>query len=236
MGDVGIVAQRYELVLFGIHQRLELQPWQPEVTRTQRVEFTWEKDKWYTMKLEVQNLDKGRVRARGKVWPKGEPEPARLDDRTHRPDRQREGQRRHLRRRAIESRRRVRDLLRQHQGLSEQEMTRCSGPNAPWREFEVASTNETNASVRSRAGVDFDHGCRHSPIPARNGRCGEARRTANMVSAMKGVPTTWDLKTKKNIKWIAELGSQAYGNPVVSGGYVLVGTNNEAMKDPEHQG
>jgi hypothetical protein len=27
------------------------------------------------MKLEVQNLDGGRVRARGKVWPKGEPEP-----------------------------------------------------------------------------------------------------------------------------------------------------------------
>ena len=31
MGDVGIVAQRYELVLFGNHQRLELQPWQPEI-------------------------------------------------------------------------------------------------------------------------------------------------------------------------------------------------------------
>ena len=30
MSDVGIVAQRYELVLFGNHQRLELQPWQPE--------------------------------------------------------------------------------------------------------------------------------------------------------------------------------------------------------------
>jgi outer membrane protein assembly factor BamB len=76
MGDVGIVAQRYELVLWGSHQRVELQPWQPETTRTQRVEFPWEKDKWYTMKLEVQNLDKGRVRARGKVWPKGQPEPA----------------------------------------------------------------------------------------------------------------------------------------------------------------
>jgi len=75
MGDVGIVAQRYELVLFGTHQRLELQPWQPETSRTQRVEYKWEKDTWYTMKLEVQNLDKGRVRARGKVWPKGEPEP-----------------------------------------------------------------------------------------------------------------------------------------------------------------
>jgi outer membrane protein assembly factor BamB len=76
MGDLGLVAQRYELVLFGSHGRLELQPWQPEVTRTQRVDFPWEKDKWYTMKLEVTNLDKGRVRARGKVWPKGQTEPA----------------------------------------------------------------------------------------------------------------------------------------------------------------
>ncbi|MEO5895135.1 MAG: PQQ-binding-like beta-propeller repeat protein [Vicinamibacterales bacterium] len=58
----------------------------------------------------------------------------------------------------------------------------------------------------------------------------------NMVSAMKGVPTTWDLKTKKNIKWVAELGSQAYGNPVVAGGYVFVGTNNEGPKDPNVKG
>jgi outer membrane protein assembly factor BamB len=58
----------------------------------------------------------------------------------------------------------------------------------------------------------------------------------NMVSSMKGLPTEWDLKSKKNVKWIAELGSQTYGNPVVSGGYVLVGTNNEAMKDPNIKG
>jgi outer membrane protein assembly factor BamB len=76
MGDVGIVAQRYELVLFGNHQRLELQPWQPETTRTVRADYKWKPDTWYTLKLEVQNLGGGKVRARGKVWPKGEPEPA----------------------------------------------------------------------------------------------------------------------------------------------------------------
>ena len=76
IADVGIVAQRYEMVLFGNHQRLELQPWQPETQRTQRVDFKWKPDTWYVMKLEVQTLDKGQVRARGKVWPKGEPEPA----------------------------------------------------------------------------------------------------------------------------------------------------------------
>ena len=58
----------------------------------------------------------------------------------------------------------------------------------------------------------------------------------NMVSTMKGLPTTWDVKTKKNIKWVAELGSQTYGNPVVADGYVFVGTNNEAMKDPNIKG
>jgi outer membrane protein assembly factor BamB len=76
MSDVGIVAQRYELVLFGNHQRLELQPWQPEVQRTVKKPFTWTKDTWYVMKLEVQTLDGSNVRARAKVWPKGEPEPA----------------------------------------------------------------------------------------------------------------------------------------------------------------
>jgi outer membrane protein assembly factor BamB len=76
MGDIGIVAQRSELVLFGNHQRLELQPWQPEIQRTMKVDYKWNPNAWYTMKLEVQSLGGGRIRARGKVWPKGEAEPA----------------------------------------------------------------------------------------------------------------------------------------------------------------
>ena len=58
----------------------------------------------------------------------------------------------------------------------------------------------------------------------------------NMVSTMKGLPTTWDVKAKKNVKWVAELGSQAYGNPVVANGMVFVGTNNEAVRDPNIKG
>ena len=55
----------------------------------------------------------------------------------------------------------------------------------------------------------------------------------NMVSKAKGMPTSWDVKTKKNVKWVAELGSQTYGNITVAGGVVLVGTNNEAKRDPK---
>src|SRR5687768_10212203 len=58
----------------------------------------------------------------------------------------------------------------------------------------------------------------------------------NMVSSMKGRPTAWDVKTKKNVKWVAELGSQTYGNPVVAGGMVFVGTNNEGNRDPNVKG
>jgi outer membrane protein assembly factor BamB len=58
----------------------------------------------------------------------------------------------------------------------------------------------------------------------------------NMMSPMTGLPTTWDLKTGKNVKWVAELGSQSYGNPTVGGGVVLVGTNNEALRDPKQGG
>src|SRR3712207_2964951 len=54
----------------------------------------------------------------------------------------------------------------------------------------------------------------------------------NMVSNMKGIATTWDVKTKKNVKWVAALGSQTYGNMVVAGGKVFVGTNNEGLRDP----
>jgi outer membrane protein assembly factor BamB len=58
----------------------------------------------------------------------------------------------------------------------------------------------------------------------------------NMVSSMKGLPTTWDIKTGKNVKWVADLGSQSYGNPTVAEGVVVVGTNNELVRDPKQPG
>jgi outer membrane protein assembly factor BamB len=36
----------------------------------------------------------------------------------------------------------------------------------------------------------------------------------------------WNKEAAENIKWVANLGSQTYGNPVVASGMVFVGTNN----------
>jgi outer membrane protein assembly factor BamB len=74
-GDIGVVAQRYELWLSGPHDRVELIGWQPEEQRTVKLDYPWKADTWYVMKLEVQTMGGGKVRARGKVWPKGQPEP-----------------------------------------------------------------------------------------------------------------------------------------------------------------
>ncbi|HEX6185696.1 MAG TPA: PQQ-binding-like beta-propeller repeat protein [Pyrinomonadaceae bacterium] len=75
VGDAGVVAQRYSLTLFGNAQKLELTPWQPEVQRVASVPFEWKVDTWYRVKLRVENLPNGQVRARGKVWPAAATEP-----------------------------------------------------------------------------------------------------------------------------------------------------------------
>lgn len=70
----------------------------------------------------------------------------------------------------------------------------------------------------------------------------------NMVSDEKNVPDDFgpgefkgnteeiDAATAKNAKWVVKLGSQAYGNPTVSGGKVFVGTNNESPRNPALKG
>jgi hypothetical protein len=76
IGDVGITAQRYSLVLYGTTQRLKIEPWEPETQRSVTMPFAWKPDTWYRLKLRVENLAGGQVRAQGKAWPVGEPEPA----------------------------------------------------------------------------------------------------------------------------------------------------------------
>jgi outer membrane protein assembly factor BamB len=67
----------------------------------------------------------------------------------------------------------------------------------------------------------------------------------NMISSAKDLPVKWetgkknyetnefDVATATNLRWVVKLGSQAYGNPTVSGGKVFVGTNNTSPRDPK---
>src|SRR5262249_52241860 len=61
----------------------------------------------------------------------------------------------------------------------------------------------------------------------------------NMVNEVEGeMPVAWaiDPDERKNIKWKAELGSRAYGGPVIAGGKIFVGTNNAHPRDPNVKG
>lgn len=70
----------------------------------------------------------------------------------------------------------------------------------------------------------------------------------NMYSPAKNTPSSFDpgklkqgteeidMGTTKNVRWVAKLGSQSYGNPVVADGKIYVGTNNETPRDKKHQG
>ncbi len=62
------------------------------------------------------------------------------------------------------------------------------------------------------------------------------RYSRNMVSGETGLPEFFDPATGKNIKWVVELGTETYSTPVISGGKVLIGTNNGNPRDPRHKG
>ncbi len=225
-GDIGITAQRYSLVLYGNSQQLKLEPWEPETQRTVTVPFAWKPDAWYHVKLRVENLPDGRVRAQGKAWPTGEQEPAAwMIDRV--------------------------DPIGNRQGAP-----------GVFAAAQFGAYLETSRSWRINSGNDFlaedlmtitrhttlwlmlvvlATGGQSSRIAASDPGTGDwpmwgGTADRNMVSNMKGLPTEWDVKTKKNVKWVAQLGSQSYGNPVVADGMVFVGTNNEALRDPKQGG
>jgi outer membrane protein assembly factor BamB len=59
-----------------------------------------------------------------------------------------------------------------------------------------------------------------------------------IVPTAKGLPATWSVKKGKeaNVKWVARLGGPSWGGPVVAGGKVFVGTNNQHPRDPKITG
>lgn len=72
--DGGVFNSGYILQIMGVHQRVELNTWEAELRIDERVDFPVDMDRWYTMKLRVENEgERGLVL--GKVWPRGEPEP-----------------------------------------------------------------------------------------------------------------------------------------------------------------
>lgn len=74
--DMGLINQRYTLDMMGKNE-LQIRSWTPrlELRFAKTIPFEWEVGQWYTMKFQSENSQAGAT-LRGKVWKRGESEPA----------------------------------------------------------------------------------------------------------------------------------------------------------------
>jgi outer membrane protein assembly factor BamB len=73
MSEVGLVNQRYAIILKGNSQQLEVNSNQERLRVT--VPFKWSPNLWYRLKARVDIAPDGTGVVRGKAWPRGEAEP-----------------------------------------------------------------------------------------------------------------------------------------------------------------
>jgi hypothetical protein len=73
MSEIGMINQRYFVVLKGNYQELEISSNQERLRH--KVRFPWTPNEWYTIKSRVDVDSKGSGVIRAKAWKKGDPEP-----------------------------------------------------------------------------------------------------------------------------------------------------------------
>ncbi|SMP51735.1 Outer membrane protein assembly factor BamB, contains PQQ-like beta-propeller repeat [Neorhodopirellula lusitana] len=79
MPDIGLTAHGYVLDLMGNSQQLQIRTWSPQLRMAQTVDFPWEPDTWYRMKLKARvegTGDDAVAVLEGKVWPRDQAEPS----------------------------------------------------------------------------------------------------------------------------------------------------------------
>ena len=74
MPDMGLIANRYTLEMQGNHQRLQVLSWRSDLRMAKWIDFKWEPNVWYTMKMTV-DIVEDTAHVKGKVWVRGEQEP-----------------------------------------------------------------------------------------------------------------------------------------------------------------
>jgi hypothetical protein len=73
--NMGVTAHRYILQLVGNEQKVRISAWDAVPRVAEEIDFAWQPNTWYRLKLTVQ-IERNRAVVLGKVWKKGETEPA----------------------------------------------------------------------------------------------------------------------------------------------------------------
>lgn len=72
--DIGLLAHRYRFEIMGNTQKARIVTWVPMPRLEKETPFEWKAQTWYALKMRV-DADGGKVRVRGKVWPRDQSEP-----------------------------------------------------------------------------------------------------------------------------------------------------------------
>lgn len=72
--DIGLINSGYTMDLQGNRQKVQVQSWAAELRIKEEVDFPWEPDTWYRLKLRV-DIEGDRGIVRGKAWPRDDTEP-----------------------------------------------------------------------------------------------------------------------------------------------------------------
>lgn len=73
--SVGLLANRYEFVCKANTLKLAVHTWPAHLRLNKEIKFTAEPGTWYTLKMAV-SVEDGKALVRGKIWKRGETEPA----------------------------------------------------------------------------------------------------------------------------------------------------------------
>jgi outer membrane protein assembly factor BamB len=73
--DIGLIAQGYTFDMQGESQTLQIRSWDAQLRMARTMPFSWQPRRWYTMKFRASVVNDQAILL-GKVWPRGEAEPA----------------------------------------------------------------------------------------------------------------------------------------------------------------
>ena len=121
---------------------------------------------------------------------------------------------------------------------SDTEDKSASGPHEPKAESAKEADTEPQQDSNTNAGANENTG---GPalltVPEKDWPMYAGHLQRNFVNPhVKGIPQLWDNEDGTNVVYSVQLGSRAYGGPVIKDGKILIGTNNEFPRDKTIEG
>ena len=201
-----------------------MRSWDSELRASKEVPFSWEPGTWYTMKVSVRS-EGGKGVVRAKAWPRGQPEPEAWTLVAEDPlpiERGSPG---------LYGYSPAPVYLRQRRGDEKSAMSRRRVA------FALLLAVVAGATTAGILAAQAEQASRQpSLVESTDYSLFGNTRSRNMVSPAKGLPERWNVETGENVLWVAELGSQSYGGPVLYKDRIFAGTNNEGPRNPKLTG